>query len=111
MSNDSAGVVAAKYAFGAATVYGGFEYILFQNPSDAYPNGFATLGGYTVLPGYVNSTAYTNNKILRVVWTGLGFALRRSRHRRRLLSLLSERLQHEALHRRRPSLRRAVTVR
>jgi len=67
LSNNTAGAVAAKYAFSNVTVYGGFEYILFQNPSDAYPNGFTTLGGYTVLAGYVNSMAYTNNKILRVV--------------------------------------------
>jgi hypothetical protein len=59
----------AKYSYNIATVYGGFEYILFRNPSDADPNGFTTLGGYTVLPGDVNSTAYTINKILRAVWT------------------------------------------
>ena len=76
LSNNTAGAVAAKYAFSNATIYGGFEYILFQNPNDAYPNGFTTLGGYTVPPSYVNSTAYTNNKILRVVWTGLRLALR-----------------------------------
>jgi predicted porin len=76
LSNNTAGAVMAKYAFSAATVFGGFQYILFENPSDAYPNGFTTLGGYTVLPGYVNSTAYTNHKILRAFWTGVRFAIR-----------------------------------
>jgi len=66
----------AKYSYNIATVYGGFEYILFRNPSDAYPNGFRTLGGYTVLPGDVNSTAYTINKILRAVWIGVRLDLR-----------------------------------
>ena len=70
LSNNTAGALMAKYNYNIATIFGGFEYILFQNPSDAYPNGFTTLGGYMVLPGYANSTAYTNNKILRVVWTG-----------------------------------------
>jgi predicted porin len=49
---------------------------LFGNPSDAYPNGFRTLGGYTVLPGDVNSTAYTINKVLRAAWTGVRLDLR-----------------------------------
>ena len=76
LSNNTAGALMAKYNYNIATIFGGFEYILFQNPSDAYPNGFTTLGGYTVLPGDVKSTAYTNNKILRVVWTGLRLSIR-----------------------------------
>jgi hypothetical protein len=48
---------------------------LFQNPTDSYPNGFTTLGGYTVRPG-VNSTAYANNKILRIFWMGLKYEIR-----------------------------------
>ena len=76
LSNNTPGVAMAKYSYYIATAYGGFEYIQFGNPSDAYPNGFRTLGGYTVLPGDVNSTAYTINKILRVVWTGVRLDLR-----------------------------------
>jgi predicted porin len=76
LSNKTAGAVMARYAYNIATVFGGFEYILFQKPSDAYPDGFTTLGGYTVLPGYVNSTAYTNNKILRALWTGVRLDIR-----------------------------------
>jgi predicted porin len=76
LSDDTAGAIMAKYVYGSATLFGGFEYILFQNPSDAYPNGFTTLGGYTVLPGNVNSTAYTLNKILRAFWTGVRFDVR-----------------------------------
>jgi predicted porin len=76
LSNNTAGVAMAKYAYGRVAVYGGLEYILFQNPSDAYPNGFKTLGGFNVLPGYVNSAAYDENKILHIVWTGLRLQLR-----------------------------------
>ncbi len=65
-----------RYTYGAVKLYGGFEYILFRNPTDAYPEGFATIGNYNVLPGYVNSTAYDNNKILRVFWTGAKYAVR-----------------------------------
>ncbi len=76
LSNNTAGALLAKYKYNIVTIFGGFQYILFQNPSDAYPNGFTTLGDYTVLPGYVTSTAYANNKILRVFWTGLRLAIR-----------------------------------
>jgi predicted porin len=76
LSNNTSGVAMAKYKLDRATIFGGFEYILFANPSSAYPNGFTTLGGYTVLPGDVKSTAYDENKILRVVWTGLRVSVR-----------------------------------
>jgi len=75
-SDDMSAVIMAKYAFGDLTVFGGFEYIVFQNPSNDYSGGFTTLGGYNVIPGAVNSTAYTNQKILRVGWMGARFAVR-----------------------------------
>jgi len=57
LSNNTAGAAMAKYSYNIATVYGGFEYILFA-------------------PGDVNSTVYTINKILRAVWTGVRLDLR-----------------------------------
>ncbi len=76
LSDNTSGVVMLRYTVEALKLYGGFEYILFRNPTDAYPEGFATIGNYNVLPGYVNSTAYDNNKILRVFWTGAKYAVR-----------------------------------
>ena len=76
LSDNTSGVIMLRYTDGAAKLYGGFEYILFRNPTDAYPEGFTTIGNYNVLPGYVNSTAYDNNKILRVFWTGAKYAVR-----------------------------------
>ena len=75
LSDNTSGVIMLRYACGAAKLYSGFEYILFRNPTDAYPEGFTTIGNYNVLPGYVNSTAYDNNKILRVFWTGAKYAV------------------------------------
>ncbi len=69
-------ILAAKYRVGGWTLSGGYEYAVFAPPSDAYPNGFPSLGGYTVLPGAVNSTAYINNKQLQVGWLGARYALR-----------------------------------
>jgi predicted porin len=76
LSDNTSGVIMLRYTHDALKLYGGFEYILFQNPSDAYPQGFNTLGGYTVIPGAANSTDYEINKVLRVLWTGAKYAVR-----------------------------------
>jgi hypothetical protein len=76
LSNNTSGVIMLRYRYRAVTFYGGFEVIQFQNPSDPYPQGFTTLGGYTVLPGAVNTTEYDIAKILRVAWIGAKVAVR-----------------------------------
>jgi predicted porin len=76
LSNNASGVIMLRYKYRIVTFYGGFEVIQFQNPSDTYPQGFTTLGGYTVLPGAVKTTEYDIAKILRVSWLGLRVAVR-----------------------------------
>ena len=76
LSDKESGLVSARYDFDRASIYAGWEYILFANPSDAYPNGFTAIGNYPVPAGFVNATAYTEHKILRVFWTGVKYALR-----------------------------------
>ena len=76
LSNNTSGILGVRYTFGNAALYSGWEYILFANPSDAYPNGFTAIGNYPVPAGFVNSTAYTEHKILRVFWTGIKYAVR-----------------------------------
>jgi predicted porin len=76
LSDNTSAVIMARYTFGDLKLFGGFEYIIFQNPSNDYSGGFTTLGGYNVLPGAVNSTAYVNQKILRVGWLGAKYAIR-----------------------------------
>ena len=76
LSDNTSAAIMLRYTYRAMKLYGGFEYILFRNPTDSYPQGFNTIGGYNVLPGYVTSMAYDNNKILRVLWTGAKYAVR-----------------------------------
>ncbi len=76
LSNDTSAVIMLRYRYRVVTFYGGFEVIQFQDPSDAYSQGFTTLGGYTVLPGAVKTTDYDINKILRVFWMGAKYAVR-----------------------------------
>jgi predicted porin len=47
----------------------------FRTPAILIGAGFWTLGCCTVLPGAVDSTAYTNAKILRIFWTGAKYAI------------------------------------
>ena len=76
LSNTTSGMAAARYEWGRAAIYAGWEYILFANPSDAYANGFTAIGNYPVPAGFVNATAYAEHKILRVFWTGVRYAVR-----------------------------------
>jgi predicted porin len=74
---DISGVVlAAKYTTGPFKFFGGYEYARFMPPSNTYPDGFGTLGGFTVLPGAVGVTNYIDNKILQVAWAGAKYAIR-----------------------------------
>jgi predicted porin len=75
LSNNSSGIVGARYTFDKAAFYSGWEYILFADPSHAYPNGFTAIGDYPVPAGFVNSTAFVEHKILRVFWTGVKYAV------------------------------------
>jgi predicted porin len=69
-------ILAAKYSWDPFKFYGGYENALFTPPSDTYPNGFSTLGGYTVLPGQVTATSYINHKVLQIAWVGAKYAVR-----------------------------------
>ncbi len=69
-------LLAGKYIYGPFTFFGGYEYARFSPPSDAYPGGFESLGGYTVLPGAVSTSNYIDNKILQVAWVGAKYAVR-----------------------------------
>jgi len=70
--NDSYAIM-ALYNFGKAKVFAGYEDIKFKNPDSPLPNGFITIGGYQL--AYLNQTAYTNNKTLKVFWAGGKYAL------------------------------------
>jgi predicted porin len=75
LADINGGILAAKYDFGTLKLYGGYEYAVFSPPSDDFTRGFQSLGGYTVLPGAVNSAAYVNNKHLQVGWIGARYSL------------------------------------
>ena len=74
--SDNAGVtLLGKYGWGPLTLYAGFEDMRLSNPSGVYPDGFTSLGGYSVLGSAITYDAYTINKILKVAWTGAKYSL------------------------------------
>jgi predicted porin len=69
-------VLAGRYTWNEFKFFGGYENAVFSPPSEAYPNGFTSLGDYTVLPGAVSITNYINHKLLQVAWTGVRYSVR-----------------------------------
>jgi predicted porin len=75
LSNNAGGMLAAKYTIGPMKIFGGYEYYRQSDPSNTYPSGFRSLGGFNVLPGAITYNAYAINKVMNVVWTGLKYAV------------------------------------
>ena len=75
LSDNTSGLILLRYTFGGLKLYGGFEISCFAIPPTPTRRD-SPIGGYYVLPGYVTSTAYDNNKILRVFWTGARYSVR-----------------------------------
>ena len=88
LSNNTGFMLAAKYKWGPWQVMGGWEYFRQANPSDDYPNGFKTIGGYNV-PGnilnnknfptvWITTNAYNVNRVENIFWVGGKYADQRS---------------------------------
>ena len=75
--SNSAGVeLMVRYTWGPFRFYGGYIYARLMNPSDDYANGFPTIAeGVFVPPGAATSNAYTVNRILNSMWTGVRYSV------------------------------------
>ena len=85
LSNNAGFMLAAKYKWGPWQAMGGWEYFRQANPSDDYPNGFKTIGGYNV-PGnilnnknfptvWITTNAYNVNRVENIFWVGGKYAI------------------------------------
>jgi predicted porin len=85
LSNNTGAILAAKYKWGQWALYGGYEYFRQANPSDDYPNGFKTIGEYSV-PGnilnnkkfptvWITTNAYNINRVENIFWVGAKYAV------------------------------------
>jgi predicted porin len=94
LSNNVGFMLNTKYKWQAWTFYASYQYIRQQNPSDAYPNGFETIGYFDVpgtIPGFnVPGSLATKDKLTtqwavnnnyniprqaNVVWFGAKYAV------------------------------------
>ncbi|MGB8843515.1 MAG: porin [Aliidongia sp.] len=71
ISDNTAYMLVARYDFGPAKIYGGYEHIQFDNPQNPLAAGSEDLGGFIL--GTVNNAAFTENKILEIYWTGVKY--------------------------------------
>ena len=73
ISDNTAYAIEAKYVWGKAKFYGGFENIEMANPKHPLPATFQGIGGYDV--DFVNNTAYTIHRVEKVSWAGVRYAV------------------------------------
>jgi predicted porin len=76
ISDNHTYAIMALYNFGDVLplkLYGGYEKIFFDNPTDPLSVGTPILGGYVL--AVVNNTAYDNQKTLQVFWGGLKWSI------------------------------------
>jgi predicted porin len=72
--SDNTGVMLlGRYAIGPVKLYAGYENIRFANPAVPLTAGSTIIGGYSL--GTVNNTAFTDNRVLQVFWTGAKYAV------------------------------------
>jgi predicted porin len=73
--SDNTGVMLlGSYNIGPVKLYAGYEDIRFANPRVPLAAGTTIIGGYSL--GTANNTAFTNNRIMQVFWTGAKYAVR-----------------------------------
>jgi predicted porin len=72
VTDNTALMVAARYAWQSLRFYGGYEHIRYENPSDPLGIGASAQGGY-LLSG-VEDNNLDSPKIVQVWWTGVKYA-------------------------------------
>jgi predicted porin len=77
LSNNTGFLFTAKYKWQAWTVYGGYAWLRQADPSDNFPDGFRTIGGWNV-PATIPSTFPDAKKFWPTQWvTTTNFAIPR----------------------------------
>ena len=67
LSNNTGAMLLARYRWGPVTLSGGWMWWQQGNPSDTFPNGFETIGGYSV-PATIVTTNKTIAKLFPTTW-------------------------------------------
>jgi predicted porin len=67
LSNNTGFLFTAKYQWQKLTVYGGYAWLKQEDPSDNFPNGFRTIGGWNV-PGTIPAISPAVAKLFPTQW-------------------------------------------
>jgi predicted porin len=75
VSNNTSGMLLGKYKWNQLTLYSGYEYIEFQDPSGAYAHAGNIFTGIDGGPMQNQGDQFLSAKILQVFWTGAKYAV------------------------------------
>ncbi len=73
ISDNTAYALMTAYKLDPLKLFGGYEYIKYENPKTPLTAGFSDIGGYVL--AFVNNTSYNVPKILQVYWTGARYTV------------------------------------
>jgi len=73
VSDNTAYALMGQYKLAVFKLFGGYEYIKYADPDTPLKPGFSDIGAY--LLAFVNNTAYREQKIVQVYWTGVRYAV------------------------------------
>ena len=73
ISDNTAYAIEARYVYGKAKFYGGFENIEMANPKHPLAASFRGIGGYDV--DFVNNNAYAIHRVEKVSWVGVRYSV------------------------------------
>jgi predicted porin len=74
ISDDTSGMLLAKYTYQKLRVFAGYEFISFANPSSPVTTDFNNIAGIPVLFGNITQNAFVNDEHLQIMWTGARYA-------------------------------------
>jgi predicted porin len=74
ISDDTSGMLLARYTYQKLRVFGGYEFISFSNPSSPLTSGFNNIADIPVLFGNITQNAFVHDEHLQIMWTGARYA-------------------------------------
>ena len=74
ISDNTSGMLLAKYTYQKLKLFAGYEFISFANPSSPLTSDFTNIAGIPVLFGNISQTGFVHDEHLQIMWTGARYA-------------------------------------
>jgi predicted porin len=75
ISDDTSGMLLAKYTYQKLRVFAGYEFISLADPSSPLTTDFTDIAGIPVLFGNITQNAFVHDEHLQIMWTGARYAI------------------------------------